>query len=331
MKSSIPAPQTISQLMWAHTATSVLGASVELDLYSAIASGAHSADKIAERSQCSQRGTKALLDALAGFGLLKKEAGEYHLTPESETFLVRNSPFFLGPLLDLMREMSRGYAALPEVVRTGKSLAAVDQESQGAEFFARLVKGLFPLNYPAGRFVAENRLVGTVKDVLDVAVGSGAWSIPLAELDQNVHVTGLDFKDVLPVTRRFFENRGVGNQFTELPGNLRDLDFGSEKYDLVILGHILHSEGEASSRLLLRKCYGALKKGGRVLIAEFMPNDDRTGPPQPLIFTVTMLLQTTEGTTYTLPELRSMLEAAGFSSLQTFDAPAASPLVVADK
>jgi len=170
-----------------------------------------------------------------------------------------------------------------------------------------------------------------VKDVLDVAVGSGAWSIPLAEVDPEIRVTGLDFKDVLPVTRKFFEKRGVGKQFTEAPGNIRETDFGADRYDLVILGHILHTEGDQFSRALLAKAYRALKSGGRVMIAEFIPNDERSGPPQPLVFTLNMLLHSTEGKTFTMAELRSMLTDAGFKAIKALEAPAPSPLIVAEK
>ena len=100
----------------------------------------------------------------------------------------------------------------------------------------------------------------------------------------------------------FFRSHGVENQLLEMGGNLREVDFGKDCYDLVILGHILHSEGETSSRTVLRKAYRALRSGGCALIADYIPNADRTGPPQPLIFTLTMLLNTTEGTTFTISE-----------------------------
>jgi ubiquinone/menaquinone biosynthesis C-methylase UbiE len=272
------------------------------------------------------------LDAVVGFGLLRKQSGEYQLTPESETFLVKSSPFYFGPMVQASKNlMSMFMEELPNSVRTGKPAVAVEQEESGAQFFANLVEGLFAMNYPTGRFLADRRLLGSPKDVLDVAVGSGAWSIPLAEVDPEVRVTGLDFKDVLPVTRKFFERRGVEKQLTEFPGNLREVDLGTDRYDLVILGHILHTEGPASARALLKKAHRALKPGGRVVIAEFIPNDERTGPPQPLIFTLTMLLNSTEGTTYTMPELRGMLAEAGFKEIRAIEAPAPSPLVVGEK
>jgi len=42
------------------------------------------------------------------------------------------------------------------------------------------------------------------------------------------------------------------------------------------LGHILHSEGEARSRKLLKKVFDALAPGGTIAIASSLPDDDRT-------------------------------------------------------
>ena len=45
----------------------------------------------------SERGARAVLDALTGVELLGKDAeGRYSLTPESAQFLVSASPYYLG-------------------------------------------------------------------------------------------------------------------------------------------------------------------------------------------------------------------------------------------
>jgi len=49
----------------------------------------------------------------------------------------------------------------------------------------------------------------------------------------------------------------------------------------VILEHIIHGEGREYGRQLIEKSFGALKAKGVLLIAEFIPNDNRTGPELP--------------------------------------------------
>jgi len=50
-----------------------------------------------------------------------------------------------------------------------------------------------------------------------------------------------------------------------------------------------------------------------------------------LVFALNMLMNSTEGQTFTLPELHEMLTSAGFSSVRTVDAHTHSPLVLGQK
>ncbi|HSE97995.1 MAG TPA: methyltransferase, partial [Blastocatellia bacterium] len=111
----------------------------------------------------------------------------------------------------------------------------------------------------------------------------------------------------------------------------RDLDFGRNKYDLVILGHIIHSEGEKWGRKLIKKSYRALTDGGMLLIGEMVPNDTRTGPAFPLLFGLNMLIHTKDGGVYTMRQYREWLKEAGFKKARTINAPAPSPLILATK
>src|ERR1041385_6596776 len=108
------------------------------------------------------------------------------------------------------------------------------------------------------------------------------------------------------------------------PGDLLDADFG-QGHNIATIGHILHSEGPERSRRLLRKVFDALAPGGTVAIAEFIPNNDRTGPPNALIFAVNMLIHTTEGDTFTFKEISAWLREAGFRDVRSLEAPAPSP------
>ncbi len=102
-------------------------------------------------------------------------------------------------------------------------------------------------------------------------------------------------------------------------------------HNVATLGHILHSEGEERSRALLRKTYDALAPGGTIAIAEFLVNDDRTGPPNGLIFAVNMLVATEHGDTYSFSEITRWLAQAGFENVRTLDSPGPSPLILANR
>jgi len=62
----------------------------------------------------------------------------------------------------------------------------------------------------------------------------------------------------------------------------------------------------------LRRVQAALIPGGRVVIVEFVPNEDRITPPPAASFSLVMLGTTPEGDAYTFAEYQSMLAEAGF-------------------
>jgi hypothetical protein len=111
---------------------------------------------------------------------------------------------------------------------------------------------------------------------------------------------------------------------------LLEADFGAGHH-VATIGHILHSEGCERSRQLLRKTFAALAPGGTVAISEFLPDDDRCGPPMPLIFAVNMLVNTENGDTFTFTELSNWLREAGFVNPRLLAAPSPSPLVLATR
>jgi SAM-dependent methyltransferase len=98
-------------------------------------------------------------------------------------------------------------------------------------------------------------------------------------------VTAIDLPEVLErVTQKYVEREGHSDRFTFRAGNLRTMDLGEGLFDLVILGHICHGEGAERSRSLIRRAHRALRRGGQILIAELLPDDDRHGPLLPLLF-----------------------------------------------
>jgi hypothetical protein len=141
----------------------------------------------------------------------------------------------------------------------------------------------------------------------------------------------MDLPETLEHARRFVERTGLASRTDFLAGDLRTVDFGASRFEAATLGHILHSEGAEHSRRLLSKTAKALVPGGTLVIAEFLPDPDRNGPPLPLLFALNMLVHTSEGDTFTVPQLTAWLEEAGFTDVRTVPAPSPSPLVFATR
>lgn len=325
--------QRLLQLHFSFAPARVLTAALQLKTFSHIAAGQETAPAIARAAGASDRGTRMLLDMLTALQLLNKEDGRYALPPFTARYLVHESPDYLGFIME-SDALWDAWSHLTDCVRTGRPYRPVNQQRQAEEFFPALVRGLHVTNREPARRLAEALGAGHEHRglrALDVACGSGVWGIAVAEADPEARITAQDFPGVLDLTRKFLDKHGVTGRYDFLPGDLKNADLGESHYDLALLGNIVHSEGESSSRDLFRRLHRALKPHGRVAILDMIPNDDRTAPPFPLTFALNMLVNTDEGDTYTLAQFRAWLGEAGFARIETVDIGSHSPAIVATR
>ena len=327
-------PQQIAEDLWGGWRAQTLIAGIELDLFTHMAAGNRTAKEIARAARASERGVHRLLNALVVLKYLNKKGTRYGLESVSDNFLVRGRQFYMGEMARPIRLRWDSWARLTDVVKSGRPIETVDAEERAREYFPRLVTAMFPWSFLAASTavasLSRKRRNGITR-ILDVAAGSGAWSIAFTEAIPNAHVTTVDLPEVTPITRAFTERLGVAHRFDYMEGNLRELEFGRAQYDLVILGQIIHSEGAKWGKKLVRKSYRALKGGGLLLIADMIPNDTRTGPVMPLLFSLNMLLHTEHGDVFTLREYREWLGEISFRKVTTITVPASSPLILATK
>jgi hypothetical protein len=222
------------------------------------------------------------------------------------------------------------WAKLHEIVRSGRPEKHINREQDGVPFFRQFVEDIFPIHYAAAQRLSEALEVSKVSgplSVLDLAAGSGVWSVALALRSPQVRVTAVDWPGVIPITQKVTARFGVADRFRFVAGDLLVVNFGSG-HAIATAGHILHSEGEARSRLLLEKTFDALVPGGTIAIAEILVEQDRTAPLPALIFAVNMLVNSDQGDTFSLDEISGWLRDAGFAQVRTVEAPGLAPLLI---
>lgn len=322
------------QIAWGYTLPLIVEAALANRVFDTLDGAAKTVDEVSAQTGASVRGLRAIMNALVGVNLLAKDGDKYRLTEESETFLVTSKPSFQGGIFKhISRQLLPRWMQLDEVVRNGHADTGVNEQGAGSEFFAEFVTDILPMSYPAAQALARHLGLSQAASparVLDIAAGSGVWGIALAQASQQVSVTAVDWEGVLPVTRQVTERFGVADRFQYVAGDIQTVDYGSG-YHVATLGHILHSEGKERSRALLRRVFDAMAPGGTVAIAEFLVNEERTGPPNGLIFAVNMLVATQTGDTFSFPEIASWLAEAGFENARTLEAPGPSPLILATR
>jgi hypothetical protein len=322
---SAPNPALVWEAFNGYQKTAALKAAIELDLFTAVADGANTAETISSRCNASQRGIRILCDYLTVAGFLSKEAETYGLTPTSAVFLNRHSPASMCSVVRFINSpgLMAGFSDLTETVRRGTTVlphgGTTEPEFSGWETFA---ESMMPIVAPATEFVGEVAVANGNKPqrVLDIAAGHGLFGISVARHAPQAEIVAQDWPNVLKVAQKNAQAAGIADRFRLLPGDAFKVEFGSG-YDLALMTNFLHHFDEPTCETLLRKLSAALNPGARVLTVEFVPNEDRVSPEIPATFALMMLGTTPNGDAYTLDQYRRMFGAAGFTGQELLPIP----------
>jgi SAM-dependent methyltransferase len=331
MNSSQPSPERIMQLGTGAWAAGILGAGVIHSVFTHLELGADTTQAVTEEAGLSARGTQALLDGLVGLGLVELIDGRYHNAPEASEFLVEGKPAYTGGFVKFhFADMAR-WSGMPDVVRTGVPIATDTADVTENPFWEHLVPAIAVLSVPSA-ICAADRLglanAGPIS-ILDVGGGSGVYSAIWLNINRQARSTQIDWANVNRIAVAFTAERGVGNRFRTLDGDFHTIDFGTAEHDIGVYSHIAHQETPADNVAVFRKFRRTIKPGGTLVINDFVVNDDRSGPPFPLIFDSMMLLQTTHGATWRMADFRAWLTEAGFSEVVFHTTPSPATLVLA--
>ena len=96
-----PSPGRILQLGLGFWAAKTLLSAVELGVFTELGRGPLDGEALRARLQLHPRSAADFLDALVALGMLERQDGRYHNTPEGAAFLDRTQPGYIGGLLEM--------------------------------------------------------------------------------------------------------------------------------------------------------------------------------------------------------------------------------------
>jgi len=336
----LPSPVPLMKLATGFWASKTLAAAHELDLFSLLSgSSGMTAAGFAEGLGIDQRPAELLLTGCAALGLLEGRNGRYVNSALAEEYLVRGKPYYFGGFVQMLdQRLYHGWGKLVEAIRTNLP-TTWDPERQGslfegedAQMLAGFWEAMHSLSTFTARVVADAVDLSSARRLLDLGGGSGAFDIELCKHYPNLTATVYELSPITDIAAGKVNEAGLSDRIEIVAG-----DFFSDPelppgHDVVLLSMILHDWNEEHDRDLLRKCWEALPSGGRVIIAELLVNDEKTGPPTAALMSVNMLIET-EGRNYTSAEYANWLYDAGFRDIHTvqFEAPGANGAVIGTK
>lgn len=291
----------------------VLLTAYELDLFSALGKGPATSADVASAIGTDQRATDRLMNALCTMGFLRSQNGVFTNTESAAELLVRGSPGYIAGLMHTVHLWDT-WSTLTAAVRQGRTIPTGETGDRDGAWLHSFIAAMHDRAVrTAPAIIAQMDLAG-VSRVLDVGGGSGVYAMAFIRADPSLRATVFDLPEVIPLTGQYLEREGLRERVEIAAGDYLNDDLGSD-FDLVFLSAIIHSNSVAENRLLMARCTQALKTGGRVVVQDFIMDEDRTTPVHGALFALNMLVGTRAGDTYTEFEVRSWMEEAGLMDI----------------
>lgn len=315
-------PSELLQLSGGYWSICALHAAVKLDVFTQLAERDMTVREISLLTVSDQRGMAMLLDALAALGLLQKTGDTYSAPPPILNCLSRKSDNYLGYIILHHHQLMAGWNQLDEAVKIGAPSGARSSHSNDAATRENFLMGMFNLASLAAPLIVPTIDLGGRRKLLDLGGGPGTYAIHFCRHNSELEAVIYD----LPTTRQFAEQTvdrfQLSGRITFSAGDIITDDIGSG-FDVVWISQLLHSEGPQGAEIILEKAVQALVPGGLVLVQEFILDDTRSAPLFPALFSLNMLIGTTDGQAYSQGELTGMMTHAGIREVRrlTLDLP----------
>ncbi len=314
-----PSPEHILQIGLGFWASKTLLSAIEMGLFTELALHPESLESVQGRLGLHPRSARDFLDALVALGFLERNNGIYSNTRETDLFLDKKKPSYIGGILEMANQRLYGHwNHLTEALSTGQPQNEV--LGGGQPLFealyadpARLkgfLKAMTGISHGSALAIAAKFPFKNYKTICDVGTAQGDTAAQIAMAHPHLKVFGFDLPEVGPIFEEYAAQLGLNGLLTFAPGSFFDSPL--PKADVIVMGHILHDWDLATKKVLIRKAWDALPEGGAYIVYEAIIDDDRRKNAFGLMASLNMLIETHGGFDYTGADCQGWMRDAGF-------------------
>lgn len=319
-------------------ASKALLSAVEMGVFTELARGPESYERLRGRLGLHPRSARDFFDTLVAIGFLKRDGDAYSNTPETDLFLDKDKPSYIGGILEMANARLFGFwNHLTEALRTGEKQN--EAKHGGPDFFGALyadparlegfLRAMSGLSRGANIGIATRFEWKPYKTVVDVGTAQGDLAVQIALANPHLKAIGFDLPEVGPVFEAYVRQNKLADRVSFAPGNFFNDDF--PKADVVTMGHILHDWDLAQKKMLLKKAYAAVPSGGAVIVYDAIIDDARSQNAFGLLMSLNMLIETSGGFDYTGADCVGWMKEAGFKDTRVLHLVGPDSMVVGIK
>jgi hypothetical protein len=289
----------------------------EIGLFAALRERPLSASDVAIALDLDTRAAEAMLGLMTALGILLHADHRFHLTDVAREYLLPESPFYWGGYLKRIRDVPLDCKKLVAALRRGRATqdARVSNELWRApipppEALRAFTRAMHAHSFGLATRIVDAFALENVSNLLDVAGGSGSYSIAALHRHPALRCVELDLAAVCEVAREYAQQLGVADRFNTVSADMFT-DPWPSGFERVFFSDILHDWDDDRCRQLAQGAFTALVSGGRVMVHEMLLSDMKTGPLAAAAYSMVMVF-VTEGRQRSATEIFEILASAGF-------------------
>ncbi len=321
-------PGRIMQVGTGFWASKTLLAALKFKLFTELAQGPLTGQQIKTKLGLHERSLYDFLDTLTALGFLQregiKETSRYSNTPETDFFLDKNKPTYIGGILEMCNNrLYRFWGDLEEGLVTGRQQNEAKHSDTENQFdilysdpgrLAEFMKAMAGIQMGAFMSFAHQFDFSKYKTLCDAGGATGILCAQVALNQPHMRCISFDLPAVEPIAKATIEKFNLAERV-----EIRSGDFFKDplpKADVIVMGNIIHDWDEKEKLMLFKKGYDALPAGGAYVCIEAVIDDERKKNVFGLLMSLNMLIETKGGFDYTMADFTRWATQTGFKKTE---------------
>lgn len=283
----------------------VLTIAVRRGFFESLAHAPQNTAQIASATKLHESGVELMAESFVIGGYLKKRAGRYSLTRGARKWFLRQSPNYLGNILEYFEMLYWRWGDFERSLEHGRPSRPY-YEGFGEKDWRVYVNAMHDLaRLLLPEVMPKVRLSRNSRRLLDVGGSHGLYSVECCRKYPGLSASILDFAPALVHTKDLLAHAGLTGRCSTIEGDFLQCELPVEN-DCILLFNVIHGLTEQQNLALIRKSYYALRTGGKLFLLDQMKGETAAsalGSFIPLMVGLNMLNEI-GGTSYATSEVR---------------------------
>ncbi|MHA1265566.1 MAG: methyltransferase domain-containing protein [Candidatus Helarchaeota archaeon] len=247
-------------------------------------------------------------DTMRACGYLEKKDNCYHLTRWSKNFLWSKSPTYLGFIIESIDTLYPPFIPYFDKFKQIKPFPPYS-----SQHMLEIVNIIAPLaNYIVPVLFTEVPLLKEEPYILDVGCGIGYYLVTIAKQNPKMRGIGTDKERLLiQKAEELVLSKGLQDRIRFMQADILNLNI-SEKFNCIIMSNVLQAFNIETNIQILSQLSSNLTEDGYLIVLDCLIDESRVTPKYGVLFNMYLRMESLNAQTYTLSELKSILERSSY-------------------